>query len=496
MSIFSRIRKRIESIFSNFIYEKQEKPISYSDIINDLTQITKKQDSERKTLIEKIEDSFVYNMSETQIKLIEKKSEVLNIRKSPNDFEKFMEINYMIERFETNYLLQSRIKFQPLKINDELLKQLSIELNIEDSDNKLLTLITEKRLKAEQNRKDDLITISDLKTNVLNFSLTQLHQDREEERKEKERLERERKINEQFENHINNSQEHQSLNHFDEAEKELLEAIKIKPDKEKEVNELITKLKTEKQNFEKRLTKFEEIFHNAENYFHSWNFEQAISKYKEAIELNIDNQKCERRISDAKYKIKRLKELEEKRREKERIEKEIREKYKDDAEAIVQYFKRNGIYEFYHYTDTRNLNSILQHGGLFSLNKMNARGINYQQGSETFEMPDYVRLSYSKNHPLLYVSKNQGRILKEKILYIDLEIAKLRKTKFTNVNAARTSNPPTVKIGEDLEFIKQNVKLNIVKQPNHFNLSEEDKPYYQAEIMVKDHVEMEYIKNL
>ena len=496
MSIFSRIRKRIESIFSNIISEKQEKPITYSDIMGDLTQITKEQESERKTLVEKVEDSIVYDLSETQKKLIEKKSEILNIRKSQNDFEKFREINSIIERLETNSWLQSKTKFSPKKIANELIDLLSIELKEEKAGDNLLQSISEKRLKSEEARQNDLESINILKKNVLSFSLTEIHQEREEERKEKERIERERKINEQFENHIDNSQKHQSLNHFDKAEKELLEALRVKPDKEKEVNELIKELKTEKQEFEKRLPKFEEIFDNAENSFHSGNFEQAISKYKKAIELNIDNQKCDRRISDANFKIQRLKELEEKRKRKEKEEKERREKFKDDAEAILAYFKQNEIFEFYHYTDTRNLNSILQNSGLYSLNEMDRKGFNYEQGSETREMPDYVRMSYTKNHPLMYVSQNKGRIINIKVFEIDLNVAALRKTKFTNVNAARTATYPTVKTGADLKFIKQNVKLNIVKQPNHFNLTEEEKPYYQAEIMVKDHVEIKYIKNL
>ncbi|MCF8345414.1 MAG: DUF4433 domain-containing protein [Bacteroidales bacterium] len=496
MSIFSIIRKRIESIFSNIINEKKEKPKTYSDIIGDIAQISKKQESERKTLIEKVDESIVYDLSETQIKLIEKKSEALNIRKSQNDYGKFREINYVIERLETNSLLQSRVKFSPKKIDDELIDLLSVELKEEKPGDNLLQSISEKRLKFEEARQNDLEAISILKNNVLNFSLTEIHQKREEERKEKERIERERKINEQFENHIDNSQKHQSLNHFDKAEKELLKAIKIKPDKEKEVRELITELKTEKQEFEKRLTKFKEIFDNAEISFHSGNLEQAISQYSKAIKLNIDNLKCERRISDANYKTQRLRELEEERKRKEKEEKERREKFKDDAEAILSYFKQNGIYEFYHYTDTRNLNSILQNSGLYSLNEMDRKRFNYEQGSETREMPDYVRMSYTKNYPLMYVSQKKGRIINVKIFEIDINVAALRKTKFTNVNAARTATYPTVKTGADLKFIQQNVKLNIVKQPNHFNLTEEEKPYYQAEIMVKDHVEIKYIKNL
>lgn len=496
MNIFSRIRKRIEYIFSNIISEKKEKPITYSDIIGDLTQISKKQESERKTLVEKVQNSTLYDLSENQVKLIEKKSETLNIRKSQNDFEKFREINYLIERLETNNLLQSRAKFSPEKIDDELIELLSVKLKDERLDKNLLKSISEKRLKFEEVRQNDLEAISLLKNNVLNFSLMAIHQKREKERKEKERIERERKINEQFENHIENSQKYQSLNRFDKAEKELLEAINIKPDKEKEVNNLITELKTEKQEYEKRLTKFNEIFDKAENSFHSGNLEQAISQYKITLKLNIDNQKCERRISDANYKIQRLRELEEERKRKEKEEKERRKKFKDDAEAILNYFKQNGIYEFYHYTDSRNFDSIIQNQGLFSLRELDRKGIYYHQGSKTREKPEYIRLSYTKNHPLLWASKQNGRIKKAKILNIDIGVSSLRHTMFTNVNAARTSTPPTVKFGKNLDFIKKHVKLDVVKRQYVPNKEDPDFPYFQAEIMVKDQVELKYIKNL
>jgi hypothetical protein len=499
MSIFSRIRKRIESIFSNIIGEKQEKSITYSDIIGDLTQITKKQESERKTLVEKVEDSIVYDLSENQIELIEKKSKILDIRNSQNDFEKFKEINYEIERLETNIILQSKIKFTPTKIDNELINLLSAQLIEEKFDRKILEIKSDKRLKFEEERKTDIEKIRILKNDILKFSLTKIHQKREEEKKEKERIERERIINEQFKIHIENSQKHLTLNNYEQAQQELLNAIKIKPEKEKELIGLITEIGTKKQEFNKRLAQFNVIFNNAEDSFHSGyleQVEQAIFLYRKALKLNIDNLKCERRISDVNYKIQRLKELEVERIKKEKEEKERKEKYKDDAEAIMNYFKQNGIYKFYHYTDTRNINSILQNSGLYSLNEMEKKHIDFTQGSETREEPDYVRMSYTKNHPLMYVSKNSGRIINAKVLEVDIEIAGLRKTKFTNVNAARTATYPTVKFGTDLNFIQENVKLDIVKQPNHFNLNEDDKPYYQAEIMVKDHVELEYIKNL
>lgn len=496
MNVFTKIRNRIESFFSKITGEREENPKTYFDIQDDLTEISKQQEIERKKVVDKIKNTTLLELSPHQIDLVEKKSKTLDVRNYQIDFQKFKEINYEIERLETNIMLQSRIKFIPKEIDNELINLLSVQLIDERLDKKPLELKSEKRLKFEEERKTDIEKIRILKDEILNFSLTKIHQKREEEKKEKERIERERIINEQFKIHIENSQKHLTLNNYEQALQELLNAIKIKPEKEKELIGLITEIRTKKQEFNKRLDQFNKIFNKAQVFFHSGDLERAIFLYKKALKLNIDNLKCKRRISDANYKIQRLKELEVERIKKEKEEKERKEKYKDDAEAIMNYFKQNGIYKFYHYTDTRNINSILQNSGLYSLNEMMRRGIDFTRGSETREKPDYVRMSYVRNHPLMYVSINSGRIINAKVLEVDIEIAGLRKTMFTNVNTVRTATYPTVRFGTDLNFIKENVKLDIVKQPNYLSLNEDDKPYYQAEIMVKDHVELEYIKNL
>jgi hypothetical protein len=310
MNIFSKIRNRIESIFSKIIGERKENPITYLDIQNDLTEISKQQESERENVIEKNKNVTLSELSMIQINLIEKKSETLNIRKSHNDFEKFKEINFEIERLETNLLLQSKIIFSPIIIDNQLISQLSVELKEESFENNLLPYISDKRLQVEQDRTNDLKSINQLKDSVLNFSLTQLHLKREEERKEIERIERERKINEQFETHLENSQEYLSQNNFNQAANELLQAIEIKPEKENEVNKFLSELEIQKYNYEKRFQVFKEVFEKAENNFHSGNLELAISLYKEGIKTNIDNLKCEKRISDVNHKIQRKKELE------------------------------------------------------------------------------------------------------------------------------------------------------------------------------------------
>ncbi len=179
----------------------------------------------------------------------------------------------------------------------------------------------------------------------------------------------------------------------------------------------------------------------------------------------------------------------------EQEEKERKARFKSDGEEIINFFKENSILVFYHYTDSRNINSIIQNNGLYSLNGLIKRGIEFIKGSETVENPEYVRLSYTQSHPLMYVSENKGRITRPKILEIDIAVAAFRMTRFSNVNTARTSSYPTVITGDNLSFIRNHVKISIIKQ-NYLNLPTEEKPYYQAEILVREHVPLEHITNL
>lgn len=82
----------------------------------------------------------------------------------------------------------------------------------------------------------------------------------------------------------------------------------------------------------------------------------------------------------------------------------------------------------FHFTDTRNLRSIRDLGGLYSrheLNKMGRDGY-YTGGNrwsldadEMFGMEKYVHLCLRTNHPLEHIATQDGRIEKTAWLYID-----------------------------------------------------------------------------
>jgi hypothetical protein len=497
MNILKRIRDKLEELIPFFKKEKKPSGIIYfKDIETALTLIRDKQQTARKKAIEGIKQRNIIKLTSEQESLAIEKSKTLNITNSEQEFKELKNIVYQIELLETNKLLQEQIIFKIKHVESELIEKLEREIETIAFQNETLSVLTREHELKETNRKKEIIANSNLKEIALNYSLVKIHNKREVERREKERIEKERKLTELYNFNVDKAITSLNVDDFAKAREYLDSALKIKPSYDREIKKLESNIHNKQKEYNKRKTEFKKLFDKAENAFHENQFKKAVELFTQAQTFDVDNYRCNRRISDAQSKIERILQREAERKRIEQEEKERHEKFKDDAQKILQYYEQNGITEFYHYTDSRNINSIIQNNGLFSINEMNRKNIEYKQGSETWEMPDYVRMSYTKNHPLMYVSEKAGRIQTARILNVNRTIATLRKTKFSNVNAARTSSYPTVKIGDDLNFIRNNVKLNIVKQRNHFNLTLEEKPYYQAEILVKEHVPLEYITNL
>jgi hypothetical protein len=160
----------------------------------------------------------------------------------------------------------------------------------------------------------------------------------------------------------------------------------------------------------------------------------------------------------------------------------------------------NSINKLYHFTDKSNIDSIKKNGGLYSwsTSDMKKISINRSGGDELskkldtrYGLQDYVRLSFTKNHPMMYIARKQGRISNPVILEIDIEVVYWTETRFSNMNATKNGHNE----GKNLSDLNR-IKFPVVKQKNHFNLDEDDKPYYQAEIMVKKFIPLKYINNI
>lgn len=172
----------------------------------------------------------------------------------------------------------------------------------------------------------------------------------------------------------------------------------------------------------------------------------------------------------------------------------------DNSMLISDYFKSKGIITLYHFTDRANIQSIIDNGGIYSWQSCQENGIAVKRpgGDATSHSIDsykglgkYVRLCFTRNHPMMYVAKNDGRISDPVVLRIDLSVADLPGALFSDVNAAR--NSATVASGLSGAI---NIHVSTVRQPDHFNLTAEEKPYYQAEVLVYDKVPLGCIKNI
>ena len=206
-----------------------------------------------------------------------------------------------------------------------------------------------------------------------------------------------------------------------------------------------------------------------------------------------------RRQAIIEDQIKKL-QNEQKKKEEERrrfLEKE-KINFKENYEEFRRVLEDNKIDCFYHFTERSNLYNIKKEGGLFSWNFLKKNNIDSIFGGDEFShqldrrygLEDYARLSFCEKHPMMFYALKEGRIKDPVILEIDIEVAFLKGTLFSDMNANKTGH----KRGGGIEGLK-NVKFDVVKD-NFFNLADSDRAYYQAEILVKTKIPIGYIRNI
>lgn len=176
------------------------------------------------------------------------------------------------------------------------------------------------------------------------------------------------------------------------------------------------------------------------------------------------------------------------------------DEYKSNWIEFKKVFESNNITKLYHFTDKKNLESIRKNGGLYSWWKAEKLGIEIPMPGGNGEsryydkkylLQNYVRLCFTKNHPMRFIAEKENRIINPVILEIKIDVAFLTETKFSNMNAAKTGHSQ----GKNLEDLKK-IRFDLVLQPNHFNISDSEKKFYQAEILVLEKIPLEYITNI
>ena len=163
----------------------------------------------------------------------------------------------------------------------------------------------------------------------------------------------------------------------------------------------------------------------------------------------------------------------------------------------------NNIHKLYHFTDRDNLEFIIKNGGLYSWKDCEEKGITIPkpggggQGSLSWSLDSrlklghYVRTSFTKHHPMMYIAMNEGRITNPVILEINLDVLYDDTTMYANMNATRNG----ANIGNTFADF-QAIHFDTVKAFNHFQVDEDEQPFYQAEILVKNFIPLSCISNI
>lgn len=161
---------------------------------------------------------------------------------------------------------------------------------------------------------------------------------------------------------------------------------------------------------------------------------------------------------------------------------------------------RHGVSKLYHFTDRENLESIIRHGGLYSWGDCEEKGIAIPKpGGESLSrsldardgLERYVRVSFVRDHPMMYVAMNELRISNPVILEIDPEVVLWEDTKFCNRNVTRND----ASFGGSLDDLKS-VHFDTVLRKRYFDLDDGEKTYYKAEVMVKHFIPLKFITNI
>ena len=166
---------------------------------------------------------------------------------------------------------------------------------------------------------------------------------------------------------------------------------------------------------------------------------------------------------------------------------------------IQEFLQEKGINCLYHFTDRDNLLSIMKSEGLLSWKDCEKNKIKIIRpgGDETSRdldehkgLADYARLSFCPEHPMMFAAQHDGRIVNPVIIKVSTEVCELPGTLFSDVNA--TANGVMIRGGiEGLQLID----FNVVTQNYSASFSDDVKAKYQAEVLVKHKIPLEYFVN-
>jgi hypothetical protein len=168
---------------------------------------------------------------------------------------------------------------------------------------------------------------------------------------------------------------------------------------------------------------------------------------------------------------------------------------RDDWQQFEKLLEENRIETLYHVTDKSNLESIRRHGGLYSWYYCWKKDIKIAcPGGDHLSrrldsrsgLQNYVRLSFNRNQPMMYVAQQEGRLTHPVILKVSPQVIYWKSTLFSNQNA--TANGAIV--GGSLGIFRR-IRFDLVTKSTWAD--EISKKFYQAEVLICAHVPLNLI---
>lgn len=162
---------------------------------------------------------------------------------------------------------------------------------------------------------------------------------------------------------------------------------------------------------------------------------------------------------------------------------------------IYDFLQEHSVSGIYHFTDIYNLANIVDSSGVLSWKECKERNIQISapggsdyshQLDKIYCLEDYVHLSFCLDHPMMHVAMREGRIQYPVIFEIDPLVACLQSVYFSNINAVDKNH----QIANSVEIL-QSIPFEIFSK-NYFDLSDSQRPFYQAEILVPKLVPLDF----
>ena len=174
--------------------------------------------------------------------------------------------------------------------------------------------------------------------------------------------------------------------------------------------------------------------------------------------------------------------------------------YKNNYDEFKKLIEQHHITTLYHFTDRENIESIIKNGGLYSWADCEQKGISISKPGGSMcsrdldrrdNLQNFVRVSFVREHPMMYVAMNEGRISNPVLLEIDPEVIYWQNSLYADRNATKNG----ALVGSSIDDFSQ-LHFSSFKAKKHFDLDADEQKFYQAEVLVKNHIPLQFIKNI